>query len=269
MSYKATNWAYDLPLKGSAKPVLVVLADMADESNSCFPSQERIASMTGLGSRTVRRAILRLEAAGMITRTARYDKNGHRSSDRYVLAVGESLPANLTTGHSDHRSESPSLPANLTAPTGHSGQVTINEPSVEPSVSSSEAVAVRPDVVYLLDLLDSEIERNGSKRPTRSKKNTDAMRLLLDRDGKTVQQVEAAIRWCQSDNFWRSNILSAHKLREKYDQLRLAASRKRTTFAQQSQDNALALVERYRQEEAREEVADSHGPHLHALHAGR
>jgi hypothetical protein len=35
------------------------------------------------------------------------------------------------------------------------------------------------------------------------------------------------IRWCQADEFWRGNILSMPKLREKYDQLRLKALERR------------------------------------------
>lgn len=48
---------------------------------------------------------------------------------------------------------------------------------------------------------------------------------MLDRDGRTETQVIAAIDWCQNDPFWRGNILSLPKLRDKYDQLRLAAQR--------------------------------------------
>lgn len=101
------------------------------------------------------------------------------------------------------------------------------ERSREEKSSSSEVAdaPIRPDIVHLLDLLDSEIERNGASKPTRSKKNIDAARLLLDRDGKSVAQVEAAIRWAQGDEFWRSNILSMSKLREKYDTLALAAKK--------------------------------------------
>lgn len=95
-----------------------------------------------------------------------------------------------------------------------------------PSSDAADA-APRPEVLQLLDLLDAEIERNGGKKPSRTKKNLDAARLLIDRDGKTPDQIATAIRWCQSDEFWRSNILSMSKLREKYEQLRLAAERSR------------------------------------------
>lgn len=78
---------------------------------------------------------------------------------------------------------------------------------------------LRADVENLLDLLDLEIERNDNKTPKRNKANRDAMRLLLDRDNATEEQVAYVIRWCQQDQFWKANILSASKLREKFGQL--------------------------------------------------
>lgn len=54
----------------------------------------------------------------------------------------------------------------------------------------------------------------------------DAMRLLNERDGRSWDEILAMVDWCQDDNFWRSNILSGDKLREKWDQLE--AKRNRT-----------------------------------------
>lgn len=84
----------------------------------------------------------------------------------------------------------------------------------------------RPDVERLCARLADRIETNGSKRPTVTQKWRDAARLIIDRDGHTEQQVAAAIDWCQSDEFWRANVLSMPKLREKYDQMRLQSERR-------------------------------------------
>jgi hypothetical protein len=81
----------------------------------------------------------------------------------------------------------------------------------------------RRDVDELLDLLDSCLVANGFKKPARNKKNRDAARLLLDRDGYDTKQIEWMIRWATSDEFWRTNILSMSKLREKFDQLKAKA----------------------------------------------
>lgn len=38
-------------------------------------------------------------------------------------------------------------------------------------------------------------------------------------DKRDPEEIKAVIEWCQKDSFWHANILSAKKLREKYDQL--------------------------------------------------
>ncbi|PRI11907.1 hypothetical protein B4915_02185 [Leucobacter massiliensis] len=116
--------------------------------------------------------------------------------------------------------------------------------------TSEVADATRPDVERLLDLLDEELQKNGVKRlPKRNKANRDAMRLLLDRDGRSEEQVANAIRWAQSNEFWRSNILSASKLREKYETLRAQAARGRRAPAVVEN---ISLAERYEAEERKE-----------------
>lgn len=86
------------------------------------------------------------------------------------------------------------------------------------------AICDRSDVDRICTHLADRIEGNGSKRPTITKKWRDSARLMLDRDGRTEEQIHACIDWCQTDDFWHRNILSMPKLREKYEQLRLAAT---------------------------------------------
>lgn len=93
----------------------------------------------------------------------------------------------------------------------------------ETEVPSNEGT--RRDVEAICKHLADRIEANGSKRPSIGKGWLDAARLMLDADGKTEQQVHAAIDWCQDSEFWRGNILSLPKLREKFDTLRLQAQR--------------------------------------------
>lgn len=83
----------------------------------------------------------------------------------------------------------------------------------------------RGDVERLCQHLADLVEANGSRRPAITDRWRDAARLLIDRDGRTETQVRTAIDWCQGHEFWRSNVLSMPKLREKYDQMRLQAQR--------------------------------------------
>ena len=88
MSNRALSWAFSTPLPTSPKFVLVVLADLADESHSCYPGARHIASAIGGSVRTVRRALVDLEEAGYITRESRHRVGGSQASNRYILRVG-------------------------------------------------------------------------------------------------------------------------------------------------------------------------------------
>jgi hypothetical protein len=100
-------------------------------------------------------------------------------------------------------------------------------PGRGPDLSSPNgAEAERPDVADLCRLLADLILANDPKAKVQpdGRRWRDAARLLLDRDGRDREQVERVIRWSQADDFWRSNVLSMPKLREKFPQLLLRMS---------------------------------------------
>lgn len=97
--------------------------------------------------------------------------------------------------------------------------------------TTTNVVVVRDDVERICQHLADRVTENGSRPPRITKRWQEAGRLLLDHDERTEAQVHAAIDWCQSDEFWRANILSMPTLREQYDKIRLAAQRTRTPAA--------------------------------------
>lgn len=96
--------------------------------------------------------------------------------------------------------------------------------SQETSEANNNANPPREDVERICTHLADRVEGNGSVRPTITKRWRDTARLLLDKDGRTEEQVHTAIDWCQDSEFWRSNVMSMPKLREQYDRMRLQAS---------------------------------------------
>ncbi|MFR1510217.1 MAG: hypothetical protein ACLSSW_06235, partial [Acutalibacteraceae bacterium] len=48
--------------------------------------------------------------------------------------------------------------------------------------------------------------------------------LMIRRDKIDADDIAEVIDWCQNDSFWRSNILSGKKVREKYQQLAMKMS---------------------------------------------
>ena len=86
MSIRALNWAFDVDLEPSAKIVLLSLADHADDTGQCWPSQQTLAKKTSQSVDSVQRRLKELERLGFITHTAR-----RRASHVYQLLWGEVL----------------------------------------------------------------------------------------------------------------------------------------------------------------------------------
>ncbi|MCM6776255.1 hypothetical protein NDR87_18825 [Nocardia sp. CDC159] len=82
---------------------------------------------------------------------------------------------------------------------------------------------IREDVEALCLRLQELVVANGNRKPTITEKWRTEARLLLDRDGIELNRAMALIDWCQADPFWKSNVMSMPKFREKYDQLRSKA----------------------------------------------
>lgn len=78
----------------------------------------------------------------------------------------------------------------------------------------------RSDVEGLCRYFLTALTRNEVKATITTRWRTDA-RLMLDRDKRDPSEIRSVIDWATADSFWRANIHSVPKLREKYDQLRL------------------------------------------------
>lgn len=111
VSWQALQAALGAPaLDPASMLVHVLLADHADAEGRCWPSQRLLAERSGLSLSTVKRALVRLEAAGRITRTKRSGGKGRgRLSDLIQLQGVTVTPSNgykvsnqrVTRGHSD------------------------------------------------------------------------------------------------------------------------------------------------------------------------
>lgn len=247
-------WKHSRAVNGSLI-VLLAIAHEANRDGEVEMSAAELAAKCRLGERSVYRAAGELAAAGEL---GARDGGGRGRRTRYRVAMGnpanlapftDGNPANLApfteTLPDRHPLPDDRNPANLAPFTGDNdsseGQGQLNPARSAPFETSDvfktstgidevqakdvPAIASRPDVERLCQHLADRIEANGCNRPVITRKWRDAARLMIDRDGRTEQQITAAIDWCQDSEFWRSNILSMPKLREKYDQLRLQARR--------------------------------------------
>jgi hypothetical protein len=100
----------------------------------------------------------------------------------------------------------------------------VPDPSLDKPASEREDTE---EIRHPCQLLADLIEANGCKRPTPAQVKgwRRDVRLMVEQDGRTLEQIDAAIRWSQQHEFWRGVVLSMGKVRENWDKMRLQAQR--------------------------------------------
>ena len=132
MSYRAMDLVYDMEVADPvAKFVLLTIAKHADEKMQCFPSMDRLASLTGLSSRTVQRKITALRKDGFLSVSNR-SVGGKRTSNYYTI----SRP--VSTGQSVVELRQPVRLAPTECPTNISDNISTNISSEEKENKDSE-----------------------------------------------------------------------------------------------------------------------------------
>ena len=86
MSWKALDWSVAVEVETPLERlVLMLLANRADESFSCYPSQRTLVTETGAARSTVVKVLGKLEDDGLLIRVARHHDSGARRSNLYLL----------------------------------------------------------------------------------------------------------------------------------------------------------------------------------------
>jgi hypothetical protein len=108
MSIAALNWAFQQPIMGAAKAVLIVLSDYADQDGWSWPAMASLGFRAGCDARTAQRAIRQLVDAGL----ARIDAGtGRGHTNRYQVLHNQCVQptdaAKHTNGHAKDDTATP------------------------------------------------------------------------------------------------------------------------------------------------------------------
>ena len=166
-------------------------------------------------------------------RLARNTANGRRGgrprkTDSKTHSVTESLTESGTQTKPKPKAETETeledevLRTSSLSPTqSERGSVHDYEDAPEPTPIAEH----RPDVDAVCDAMAASVNRRTGRTPRITTAWRTQARLMIDRDGRTVEEITRIIDWVDGNDFWRANVLSLPKLRQKFDTLRLQAQR--------------------------------------------
>jgi hypothetical protein len=248
MSAKVTTWVWENSrAEGLDRLVLLAIADCCNDQGESAPLAETdIAAKARVCVRTVRGALSVLSEMGELN-VERVD--GKPSSYRAPMTdhadiTPISTPANRAGVRCLPRHGLPGYPGKPCRGREnplHAVELK-DQKQLPPPTPPQRSEPVREDVERICSALAESVESNGSRRPAVTVAWRREARLLLDKDGRSEEQVMAAIRWCGSDEFWKGVVLSMRKLRARYDQMRLAAQRQRAPGRLSPGDRARARL---------------------------
>lgn len=270
MSGQASAWALSHGPKASDRCAHFVLVAIASATNSSgehgYPGIAALIDESTYKRSAVLAALRRLIEEGYIEIEEEGRGRGHATvyripgvSDPTWRPRGKVQTLDLSAECADPervQSETPER-SSVEGEKVQNERGTLSCPAEEPNGNSSTGVACLAgsdgeasesgEVWRLCHLLADLVAANGSKPPRVTTRWLTECERLIRIDGRTPDKIERAIRWCQADTFWRSNILSMPTLREKYDQLRLAAMRQTNGSPKKdaAASHANQLAERY------------------------
>ena len=104
------------------------------------------------------------------------------------------------------------------------------------------------DIRYQLSLrLHQLVKTNNPKaKEPNLQRWADDVRLMMERDKRTEEEIKTVIDWCQQDSFWKSNILSTRKLREKFDQLYVKMTTGKGNVKNGTYEQSKSILQKYR-----------------------
>jgi hypothetical protein len=210
---------FNRSLKSTDKIVVQYLMWRQGNNDTSWPAIRTIARDLGISCSTVQESIRRLE--NKIIAITKSGKKGKGNSNHYTIIVPEigTIPFNNCT--EKQHNIVPTISTNIVPKNS-----TENKPV---KINNKNKPIFRPNSIEygLAELLLNEIlKRKRDFKKSNLQKWTSDIDLMIRKDGRKPEQIEAVIRWTQQDSFWQNNVLSTAKLREKFDQLEMKMKQK-------------------------------------------
>ena len=237
------------PLGGGIRLLALALADSASsEGEDIYPSVARMAKHTFQSERAVQYQLRQLTQIGWL-RLVRASGNGRGHPNEYRIDPGwiEGVPlavpapkpkrgkgANIAPFIPAERVQSEAervqfdtiKGATAIAPEQLLTTTTTPCPNSRSDVggqgSKPEGKVADPEDLRLAEwMFGLVLQLQPKHKPPNWAKWANEIRLMQQRDSRSRREIAALFRWANEHSFWRSNILSPAKLREKWDQLEI------------------------------------------------
>lgn len=219
---------YDNNVVPSAKLLYGEITALCNEKGYCWATNDYFSKLYSVSKRTISTWIKSLCNAGYISAELVLDNSSQKVKMR-CLKVEANFDAHLMKTSIPSRKKVPdpheeNFAENNTINNISSSQI-FEQPKINDNgIKNKKNFEADSDPYLLAKFLENNITENNQKFPkseSQRQRWAKDFDLMIRRDKIDADDIAEVIEWCQRDNFWRSNILSGKKIREKYQQLRM------------------------------------------------
>lgn len=205
-----TIWKTDLP--ANAKYLACYLRRfMNDERDMAWPSLRKIEGETGLSHPTVLKYLNILESEGWLVK----ESGSFNKSNTYFAAIPEVLNECIAdVGVGKQLTQGVGKEVTQGTKGGYLG--------VGKEVTSNKQIEInnKNSPYYpIAEMMWEHIQPITKSNKVNLDSWANDLRLLHEMDGRSVEDIKAVFIWANRDQFWRTNILSASKLRTQFPKL--------------------------------------------------
>jgi len=198
------NVRYDSTLIDGAKLLYGEITALCNQEGYCWASNLYFSELYGVSKVTISKWINQLKEKGYIDSYISYKEGSKEIDKRYLTIVNDPIKEKFNTPIKEKFKDNTTVFNN-----------TINKKNSRKRVYDESSI----HFILAKRLYDRILENNPNHKKPNLQNWANDIRLMMERDKRTQKQIEYVIDWCQQNNFWKSNILSVAKLREKFDQL--------------------------------------------------
>ena len=219
---------YDNNVVPSAKLLYGEITALCNEKGYCWATNDYFSKLYSVSKRTISTWIKSLCNAGYISAELVLDNSSQKVKMR-CLKVEANFDAHLMKTSIPSRKKVPdpheeNFAENNTINNISSSQI-FEQPKINDNgIKNKKIFEADSDPYLLAKFLENNITESNPKFPqseSQRQRWAKDFDLMIRRDKIDADDIAEVIEWCQRDNFWRSNILSGKKLREKYQQLKM------------------------------------------------
>ena len=218
---------YDNNVVPGAKLLYGEITALCNEKGYCWATNDYFSRLYSVSKRTISTWIKSLCDAGHISAEFVMDKNTHKVKLRCLKVVEENFVtltkessrpsrSKLHEPHEENFAENNTINNIYTSQIFEGPKINVN------NVKKKKVFEADSDPYLLAKFMEKCITENNPKFPQNESQRQRWAKdfdLMIRRDKIDADDIAEVIDWCQNDSFWRSNILSGKKVREKYQQL--------------------------------------------------